>query len=52
MASAGKRSRTVSLSAEGVLESLEQKGDGNDGISEWRRKRSISAATYNRQIEV
>ena len=33
MASAVKRSRTVSLSVERVLESLEQKGDGNDGMS-------------------
>ena len=33
MASALKRSRTVSLSVERVLESLEQKGDGNDGMS-------------------
>ena len=28
-----KRSRTVTLSAERVLQSLEQKGDGNDGMS-------------------
>ena len=28
-----KRSRTVALSAERVLQSLEQKGDGNDGMS-------------------
>ena len=33
MASAVKRSRTVPLSPERVLESLEQKGDGNDGMS-------------------
>ena len=33
MASVVKRSRTVALSAERVLESLEQKGDGNDGMS-------------------
>ena len=33
MASAVMRSRTVALSAERVLESLEQKGDGNDGMS-------------------
>ena len=33
MASALKRSRTVSLSVERVLESLERKGDGNDGMS-------------------
>ena len=33
MASALKRSRTVSLSVERVLKSLEQKGDGNDGMS-------------------
>ena len=33
MVSALKRSRTVSLSVERVLESLEQKGDGNDGMS-------------------
>ena len=33
IASAVKRSRTVALSAERVLESLEQKGDGNDGMS-------------------
>ena len=33
MALAVKRSRTVPLSAERVLESLEQKGDGNDGMS-------------------
>ena len=33
MASAVKRSRTVGLSAERVLQSLEQKGDGNDGMS-------------------
>ena len=33
MALAVKRSRTVALSAAGVLESLEQKGDGNDGMS-------------------
>ena len=33
MASAVKRSRTVALSAERVLKSLEQKGDGNDGMS-------------------
>ena len=28
-----KRSRTVALSVESVLKSLEQKGDGNDGMS-------------------
>ena len=33
MASAVKRSRTVALSAERVLQSSEQKGDGNDGMS-------------------
>ena len=33
LASAVKRSRTVALSAEMVLESLEQKGDGNDSMS-------------------
>ena len=33
MALAVKRSRTVPLSPERVLESLEQKGDGNDGMS-------------------
>ena len=33
MAFAVKRSRTVALSAERVLESLEQNGDGNDGMS-------------------
>ena len=33
MASALKRSRTVALRVERVLESLEQKGDGNDGMS-------------------
>ena len=33
MASAVKRSGTVALSAERVLESLEQEGDGNDGMS-------------------
>ena len=33
MASALKRSRTVALSVERVLESLEKKGDGNDGMS-------------------
>ena len=33
MASALKRSRTAALSVERVLESLEQKGDGNDGMS-------------------
>ena len=33
MASAVKRSRTVALSIERVLESLEQKGDGYDGMS-------------------
>ena len=33
MASALKYSRTVSLSVERVLELLEQKGDGNDGMS-------------------
>ena len=33
MASAVKRSRMVALSAERVLESLEQKGDGNDSMS-------------------
>ena len=33
MTSAVKRSRTVALSAERVLKSLEQKGDGNDGMS-------------------
>ena len=33
MASVVKRSQTVVLSAERVLESLEQKGDGNDGMS-------------------
>ena len=33
MASAVKCSRTVPLSAERVLESLEEKGDGNDGMS-------------------
>ena len=33
MASAVKRSRTVALSAERLLESLEQKGVRNDGMS-------------------
>ena len=33
MASPVKRSRTVALSAERVLQSLEQKGDGNDSMS-------------------
>ena len=33
MASAVKRSRTVNLSTERVLQLLEQKGDGNDGMS-------------------
>ena len=33
MASPVKRSRTVALSAERVLQSLERKGDGNDGMS-------------------
>ena len=33
IASAVKRSRTVFFSPERVLESLEQKGDGNDGMS-------------------
>ena len=33
MASAVKCSRTFALSAERVLQSLEQKGDGNDGMS-------------------
>ena len=33
MALAVKRSRTVALSTERVLQSLEQKGDGNDGMS-------------------
>ena len=33
MASHLKRSRMVALSVERVLESLEQKGDGNDGMS-------------------
>ena len=33
MASALKRSRTVSLSVERVLETLEQKGDCNDDMS-------------------
>ena len=33
MGSAVKRSRTVALSAERVLQSLERKGDGNDGMS-------------------
>ena len=33
MASALKRSRTVALSVERVLQSLEQKGDGNAGMS-------------------
>ena len=33
MASPVKRSRTVALSAERVLQSLEQKSDGNDGMS-------------------
>ena len=33
MVSALKRLRTVALSVERVLESLEQKGDGNDGMS-------------------
>ena len=33
MALAVKHSRMVTLSAERVLESLEQKGDGNDGMS-------------------
>ena len=33
MASPVKRSRRVALSAERVLQSLEQKGDGNDGMS-------------------
>ena len=32
MVSAVKRSRTVPLSAERVLESLERKGDGNEGM--------------------
>ena len=36
-ASALKRSRTVALSVERVLESLEQKGDGNDGISKAKK---------------
>ena len=33
MASPVKRSRRVALSAERILQSLEQKGDGNDGMS-------------------
>ena len=33
MASAVRRSRTVALSVERVLQSLEQKGDSNDGMS-------------------
>ena len=33
MASPVKCSRTAALSAERVLQSLEQKGDGNDGMS-------------------
>ena len=33
MASPVKHSRTVALSAERVLQSLEKKGDGNDGMS-------------------
>ena len=33
MASPVKRSRTVALCAERVLQSLEQQGDGNDGMS-------------------
>ena len=33
LASAVKRSRTVPHSAERVLESLEQNGDGNDGMA-------------------
>ena len=33
MALAVKRSQTVALSAERALQSLEQKGDGNDGMS-------------------
>ena len=33
MVSAVKHSRAVALSEERVLESLEQKGDGNDGMS-------------------
>ena len=33
MASTVKRSRTVALSTERILHSLEQKGDGNDGMS-------------------
>ena len=51
MASAVKRSRTVALSAERVLESLKQKGDGNDGMWGGEKKRSISsAARYKRHI--
>ena len=41
MASAVKRSRTVALSAERVLESLGQKGDGNDGMSSGEKSENV-----------
>ena len=41
LASAVKRSRTVALSAERVLQSLEQKGDGNDGMSSGEESENV-----------
>ena len=41
MASAVKRSRTVALSVERVLESLEQKRDGNDGMSSGEESENV-----------
>ena len=41
MASAVKRLRTVALSAERVLELLEQKGDGNDGMSSGEESENV-----------
>ena len=51
MASPVKRSRTVALSAERVLQSLEQKGDGDDGMlsgeeSDLYRHLQLEQATY------
>ena len=46
MASAVKRSRTVALSAERVLQSLEQKGDGNNGMSSDEETSDIYPSRY------
>ena len=41
MASPVKRSRTVALSAERVLQSSEKKGDGNDGMSSGEESENV-----------